>query len=90
MAKTLSGTYLTVVEAADHMGCTEGWVRMMIRTGRLKAQKHGLRAWLIPLEAATAARDGLTTRSNGKKSEAVRPAADRKPGRTPARKRAKR
>lgn len=90
VAKTLSGTFLTVSEAADHMGCTEGWVRMLIRNGKLQAQRHGLRAWLIPLEAATKARAGLTTRSNGKKAEAIRPAADRKPVGKPARKRAKR
>lgn len=90
MSQTLSGTYLTVLEAAEHMGCTEGWVRMLIRNGQLAAQKHGQRAWLIPLEAATKAKAGLTTRSNGKKAEAIRPAADRKPARKPARKRAKR
>lgn len=90
MAQTLSGTYLTVVEAAEHMGCTEGWVRMLILQGKLAAKKHGQRVWMIPLEAATEAKANLSTRSNGKKDQAIRPAADRKPGRKPAKKRAKR
>lgn len=90
MAQTFSGTYLTVVEAAEHMGCTEGWVRMLILQGKLAAKKHGQRVWMIPQEAADAAREHLSTRSNGKKGQAIRPAADRKPARKPARRRAKR
>ncbi|MBU6221780.1 MAG: excisionase family DNA-binding protein [Planctomycetes bacterium] len=90
MSQTLSGTYLTVAEAARHMGCTDGWVRMLILQGRLAATKMGQRVWMIRLEDATAAREQLTTRSNGKKDQAIRPAADRKPGRKAAKKRAKR
>lgn len=90
MSQTLSGTYLSVAEAAEHMGCTEGWVRMLILQGKLAAKKHGQRVWLIPLEAAAEAKGNLSTRSNGKKGQAVRPASDRKPARKPARRRAKR
>jgi excisionase family DNA binding protein len=83
------GKYLTVAEAVEFMGCTDGWVRLLIRTGKLEAVQVGKRAYLISEKAAQAARDGLTTRSNGKRHDAVRPAADRNPAkrrRKPARK----
>jgi Rne/Rng family ribonuclease len=46
------GEYLTVAEAVGVMGCTEGWVRMLLGTGRLAGKRFGARAWMIPLEAA--------------------------------------
>ena len=78
-----SGEYLTVAEAVEVMGCTEGWVRALLGQGKLPgARRIGQRVWLIPTSAAKAARDGLTTRSVGKKHLAKRPAATRKkPGR---------
>jgi len=76
--KLESGEYLTVLEAVDLMGCTEGWVRMLLGTGRLRGIRHGQRVWLIPIEAAREARDNLSTRSVGKNHLAKRPAAKRK------------
>lgn len=77
------GEYLTVAEAVEVMGCTEGWVRTLLGAGRIPgARRIGQRVWLIPTAAAKAARDGLTTRANAKKHLAKRPAAKRKkPGR---------
>jgi excisionase family DNA binding protein len=74
----LSGTYFTVAQAADHMGCTEGWVRKLVSNGQLAAIKHGQRAWLIPLPEADKAARLLTTRSKGKKHLAHRPANARR------------
>jgi excisionase family DNA binding protein len=74
-----SGEYLTVAEAVEVMGCTEGWIRHLLGEGKLPgARRIGLRVWLIPAAAAKAARDGLSTRSVGKKHLAKRPAAARK------------
>jgi excisionase family DNA binding protein len=74
-----SGEYLTVAEAVEVMGCTEGWIRHLLGEGKLPgARRIGLRVWLIPTAAAKAARDGLSTRSVGKKHLAKRPAAARK------------
>lgn len=74
-----SGEYLTVAEAVEVMGCTEGWIRHLLGEGKLPgARRIGLRVWLIPTAAAKAARDGLSTRSVGKKHLAKRPAAKRK------------
>lgn len=77
------GEYLTVAEAVALMGCSEGWVRTLLGEGKLPgARRIGQRVWLIPAAAAKEARDGLTTRSVGKKHLAKRPAAKRKkPGR---------
>lgn len=74
-----SGEYLTVAEAVAFMGCSEGWVRTLLGEGKLPgARRIGQRVWLIPASAAREARDGLTTRSVGKKHFAKRPAAARK------------
>jgi excisionase family DNA binding protein len=73
------GEYLTVTEAVELMGCTDGWVRILLREGKLPgARRIGQRVWLIPTSAAKEARDALTTRSVGKKHLAKRPAAKRK------------
>jgi excisionase family DNA binding protein len=72
------GEYLTVSEAVDFMGCTDGWIRILLREGKLRGRRFGERVWLIPVEAAREARDSLTTRANAKKHLAKRPAAKRK------------
>lgn len=82
------GEYLTVSEAVEVMGCTDGWVRILLRDGKLPgARRIGQRVWLIPAAAAKTARDGLTTRSVGKKHLAKRPVSSRKKAKKPAAKR---
>lgn len=61
--------WLTVEEAVDLIGCTDGWVRHLLREGKLKGWRAGERAWLVSRESAKAARENLTTRSNAKKGE---------------------
>jgi excisionase family DNA binding protein len=78
------GTYLTVTEAADFMGCSVGWVRMLIIQKKLDATRVGNRTLLIPQAAAQRAKEGLTTRSLGRHGEAKRPAAKRKPAKKAA------
>ena len=76
--QTIEGrTYLTVLEAVQHMGCSDGWVRKLIRAGKLPATKFGNRVYMIALDAADEAKTELSTRSVGKRHMAVRPAADR-------------
>jgi len=76
--KIEGGEYLTVREAVGLMGCTEGWVRMLLGTGKLLGRRFGERVWLIPVEAAREARDNLSTRSVGKNHLAKRPVSKRK------------
>ena len=77
MAETIDGiTCLTVSEAAEHMGCTDGWVRMLLLQGRLVGRKFGERLWLIPLAAAEEAKASLSVRSVGKREQ--KPTAPKK------------
>jgi excisionase family DNA binding protein len=82
--------YLTVPEAVELMGCTDGWVRILCRDGKLESRMMGKRLRLVSQRSAIEARDALTTRANGKKHLAKRPAAKRKPARKVARKVARR
>jgi hypothetical protein len=73
------GEYLTVLEAVEHMGCSEAWVRTLLGRGQLPGAKRiGQRVWLIPKAAATEAKSALTSRATGKRHLAKRPAAKRK------------
>lgn len=60
-------TWLTVEEAVELIGCTDGWVRHLLREGRLDGWRAGERAWLVNRDSAIEARRNLTTRSNAKK-----------------------
>lgn len=79
MQRLDGGEYLTVAEAVEVMGCTEGWIRSLLGRNLLPgARRVGQRVWLIPAAAAREARDNLTTRANAKRHLAKRPAAKRK------------
>ena len=79
MAHTIDGEpHMTIAETVEFMGCTDGWVRALLRDGRLRGQRLGERLWLVSVSSATEARDALTTRATGKKHLAKRPAAQRK------------
>lgn len=71
--------FLTIAEAVDYMGCTDGWVRHLLREDKLRGKRIGERLWLVSLESAREARDALTTRANAKRHLAKRPLAKRKP-----------
>lgn len=79
MAHNIDGVeYLTIAEAVQYMGCTDGWVRMLLRNKKLRGKQIGQRLWLVTRESAAEVRDSLTTRAKGKKHLAKRPAALRK------------
>lgn len=61
-------TWLTVEEAVKLIGCTDGWVRHLLREGKLEGWRAGERAWLVSRDSAIQARSTLTTRSNAKKA----------------------
>jgi len=69
--------YLTVPEAVEFMGCTDGWVRILCRDGKLESRMLGKRLRLVAKRSAAHVRDTLTTRANGRKHLAKRPAAKR-------------
>ena len=77
MAEDIDGvTCLTVTEAAEHMGCSVGWLRKLLESGRLEGRKFGQRSWLIPLKAADEAKANLTSRSLGQRE--AKPSAPKK------------
>ncbi len=79
MAYNIDGVdYLTVAEAVEFIGCTDGWVRILCREGRLESRMLGKRLRLVEKRSAAHIRDTLTTRATGKKHLAKRPAAKRK------------
>ncbi|NBZ96830.1 MAG: DNA-binding protein [Proteobacteria bacterium] len=79
MAYNIDGIdYLTIPEAVDFMGCTDGWVRALCRDGRLASRMLGKRLRLVEKRSAAEVRDSLSTRAKGKKHLAKRPAAKRK------------
>ena len=73
-------TYLTVEEAVKAMGCTDGWVRLLCREGKLEgAIRFGKRAWLIPEASAKAARAELSSRSaGGRAAKGLKPASKKR------------
>jgi excisionase family DNA binding protein len=79
MAYNIDGVdYLTISEAVEFMGCTDGWVRALCRKGDLASRMLGKRLRLVEKRSAAEIRDSLTTRAVGKKHLAKRPAAKRK------------
>lgn len=71
-------SWLTVEEAVALIGCTDGWIRRLLREGKLEGWRAGERAWLVRRESALAAREGLSSRSNAKRGERARPRRRRK------------
>jgi len=43
----ISGSFLTVDEAAQAMGCSAGRVRQLLRAGRLEGEKVSPRVWMV-------------------------------------------
>jgi hypothetical protein len=88
MAYNIDGVeYLTVPEAVEFMGCTDGWVRILCRDGKLESRLLGKRLRLVAKRSAAHVRDTLTTRAKGKKHLAKRPAAKRAKAKKAARRR---
>jgi len=45
----LGKNYLTVTQAAELAGVTVSYVRLLLRTEKIKGEKFGERAWVIPV-----------------------------------------
>lgn len=70
--------WLTVTEAVELMGCTDGWVRMLLRTGQLQGQKFGPRSWMVSRASALEQKKELTSRAVGQREQAKKPQKARK------------
>jgi excisionase family DNA binding protein len=56
--------WITVAEAVEVAGCTDGYIRRLLREERLEGWRAGAHAWLVKREAAQELRSALSTRSN--------------------------
>ena len=63
--------WITVAEAVELAGCTEGYLRRLLGEGdqRLRGWKAGARAWLVRRDDVLELRRHLTTRSNARRHE---------------------
>lgn len=73
-----AGRYVTVEEAVGIMGCTGGYVRRLLRAGKLPGHQLNPRMWLVPLAAAEAAKADLTSRSTGKRAAKAKKVAKKR------------
>lgn len=70
--------HYTIEEAAEHMGCSVGWVRRLLHDGDLKGTRVGKRLLMVTRSSVRHAAKRLTTRSKARRHLAIRPAAVRK------------
>jgi excisionase family DNA binding protein len=63
--------WITVSEAVELAGCTEGYLRRLLGEGdkRLTGWKAGARAWLVRKADVVELGRSLTTRSNARRHE---------------------
>jgi len=78
---TPDGTWCSVEEAVDLVGCTDGLIRLRLREGRLSGFKANDRAWMVSVDDCKALRSTLAPHSNVRKAEkaaATKPRRKRK------------
>ena len=61
--------WITIAEAVEAAGCTDGYIRRLLRDGRLEGWRAGERAWLVRRDAVSELRGQLSTRSNLRANE---------------------
>ncbi len=66
--------WLTVKEAELLMGCSDGWVRVLLRTGKLIGQKFGPRSWMVSRASALEQKKELTSRAVGQQAKTAKKA----------------
>jgi excisionase family DNA binding protein len=72
--------WITVSEAAELIGCVDGYLRRLLAEGRLKGWKAGERAWLVERAAVLELGKTLTTRANKyRKPKKPKNAAQKRP-----------
>jgi hypothetical protein len=48
MSNTTTKRFYSVTDAAIEAGCTTSFIRQKLRSGAIKGEKVGVRAWIIP------------------------------------------
>lgn len=70
----LDGKWLTIEEAAKAVGCTDGYVRLLLRQEKISGKKIGERLWLVDVDSVRdfACKPQLTGRPRSGKGKVVR------------------
>jgi hypothetical protein len=70
--------WISVAEACDLAGCTDGWIRHLLRAGRLGGFQVNEWTWMVDRSEAAALRKNLSSRSNAaKQAKPSKPAPKR-------------
>ena len=71
--------WVSVSEACDLAGCTDGWIRHLLREGKLGGFQVNEWTWMVSRADAVALRENLSSRSNAAKEKPSKPTPKRRP-----------
>ena len=71
--------WVSVSEACELAGCTDGWIRHLLREGKLDGFQVNDWTWMVSRAQAVALRGSLTSRSNAAKDKPSKPSQKRRP-----------
>ena len=69
--------WVSVSEACDLAGCTDGWIRHLLREGKLGGFQVNEWTWMVDRADAAALRKNLSSRSNAAKGKGSKPGPKR-------------
>ena len=70
--------WVSVSEACKLAGCTDGWIRHLLREGKLGGFQVNEWTWMVDRAEAVALRKNLSSRSNAAKDKPSKPATKRR------------
>ncbi len=70
--------WVSVSEACELAGCTDGWIRHLLREGKLGGFQVNEWTWMVDRAEAVALRKNLSSRSNAAKDKPSKPASKRR------------
>jgi hypothetical protein len=70
--------WVSVSEACDLAGCTDGWIRHLLREGKLGGFQVNEWTWMVDRAEAVALRRNLSSRSNAAKDKPAKTAPKRR------------
>lgn len=71
--------WVSVSEACELAGCTDGWIRHLLREGKLDGFQVNDWTWMVSRAQAVALRGSLSSRSNAAKDKPSKPSQKRRP-----------
>lgn len=69
--------WVSVSEAVGIAGCTDGWIRHLLRTGRLNGFQLNEWTWMVDRQDCVELRKSLSSRSNAAKGKGDKPGPKR-------------